>query len=271
MRWICTAATGPNRQLPKNSDSSGRKTAGALRYRHIRLLCGDELHPHGGALRIQTMEGIMSFFIRLLETTDVSRCQLEEVQKIQSMLNGRMTRDEYTAFMVDLYQIVLHFCPITETAIRLCPDELADVRLYLSQKIAVEAGHEKMILNDLAAFAVDEQLVAANRPSYPVQTMLAYNYYACEHIHPCCVIGMLYALELILSVYGSQWAAAVACGLQMPSENGFTFLDSRSAMDLNHVSELRALLQKIESPAVQQIIIDAIQMNFYLLITFLKG
>jgi pyrroloquinoline quinone (PQQ) biosynthesis protein C len=212
----------------------------------------------------------MSFFIRLLEMTDASRCQLEAVQKIQIMLNGRMTKEEYQLFLMDLYHIVLHFCPIMEVASKRCSDELLDVRMYLARKIADEAGHEKMILADLATFSVAEQSVISRLPSYPVQAMLAYNYYACEHIHPCCVVGMLYALELISSIYGGQLASAISAGLDRPMQNGFTYLESHSTMDLDHVAELRALLQKIDSLDMQQIIIDAIQMNFYLFTTFLK-
>ncbi|MGZ3159500.1 MAG: iron-containing redox enzyme family protein [Burkholderiaceae bacterium] len=217
------------------------------------------------------MKETMSFFIRLLETTDASRCQFEEVHKIQAMLNGRISEEEYTAFLMDLYHIVFHFCPIVELAASRCSHEFGEVREYLSRKIVEETGHEKLVLNDLASFSIDGQASVDKPPSYAVQSMLAYNYYACEHIHPCCVVGMLYALELISSVYGSQLAEAISHGLKLPLDAGFTFLDSHSAMDLAHMAELRALLQTIENPSVQQIIINAVEMNFYLFITFLKS
>jgi pyrroloquinoline quinone (PQQ) biosynthesis protein C len=212
----------------------------------------------------------MSFFIRLLETTDASRCELEQVQKIQAMLNGKMTVDEYKAFLQDMYYIVQHFCPIMKSAASRCSGELVIVRDYLERRIVQESGREENILKDLAVFSVNVQGVEVGVPTYPVQAMLAYNYYACEHIHPCCVVGMLYALELISSVYGGQLAAAISLGLNMTLPNGFTFLESHSAMELDHVAELRSLLQKIDDPSVQQIIINAIQMNFYLFIAFLK-
>ena len=226
---------------------------------------------HSVPPRNQSTEAIMSFFIQLLETTDASRRQLEQNQKIQAMLNGRVGKEEYCAFLKDLYHIVSHCCPIMGVAVNYCSDEHGYIRHYLSQKIAQEAGREKMILNDLKAFSINEQLINDDAPSYAVQAMLAYNYYACEHIHPCCVVGMLYSMELISSVYGSQLAAAISAGLSMPLENGFAFLDSHSALELDHMAELRALLQKIEAPKLQQIIIDAIKMNFYLFITILKS
>jgi pyrroloquinoline quinone (PQQ) biosynthesis protein C len=217
------------------------------------------------------MEESMSFFIRLLETTDASRRQLEEVPKIQAMLKGKISRDEYKAFLMELYHIVLNSRAVMEAAANHCSEEFIEVRHYLVQKIANQAGHGDMLLNDLNAFSITEQSVAGYAPSCAVQSMLAYNYYACEHIHPCCVVGMLYALELITSVYGSQLADAISIGFDMSLKKGFTFLDSQSAMNLDHLAELRALLQTIENPGVQKIIINAIQMNFYLFITFLKN
>jgi pyrroloquinoline quinone (PQQ) biosynthesis protein C len=213
----------------------------------------------------------MSFFIRLLETTDANRCELEGLQKIQDMLNGKMTKEEYKTFLMDLYHIVWHFCPIMAAAASRCPDEFVDVRYHLYHSIDEEKGHEKMVLDDLLVFGVDAETVKAAPVSHPVQALLAYNYYASERIHPCCVVGMLYALELISSVYSGQLATSISLGLDMQPPYGFSFLDSHSAMDLDHVAELRELLQTITDPAVQDIVINAIQMNFYLFIAFLES
>lgn len=212
----------------------------------------------------------MSFFIRLLEMTDANRCKLEGVQKIQDMLNGKMTRDEYKAFLMDLYHIVWHFCPTMAAAASRCPDQFKDVRYHLYHSIEEEKGHEDMVLADLEVFGVDADTVRASPPSYPVQAMLAYNYYTSERVHPCSVVGMLYALELVSSVYSGQLATSISLGLDMPLPQGFTFMDSHSAMDLDHVAELRELLRTIEDPQVQDIIINAIQMNFHLFIQFME-
>jgi pyrroloquinoline quinone (PQQ) biosynthesis protein C len=212
----------------------------------------------------------MSFFIRLLETTDARRVELEALPKIQEMLNGKMTREEYKTFLLDLYHIVWHFCPIMAAAASRCPDEFKEVRYHLYHNIDEEKGHEIMVLDDLKAFDVDPDMAKKSTPSHAVQAMIAFNYYTCERVHPCSVVGMLYALELISSVYSGQLAASISLGLDMPVTKGFTFLDSHSAMDLNHVAELRELLQTIRDPHVQDIIINAIQMNFYMFIQFMK-
>jgi len=101
--------------------------------------------------------------------------------------------------------------------------------------------------------------------------MIAYNYYVSERIHPCCVLGMLYVLEIISSVYGGQVAAAVSSGLGMPLSKGFSFLDSHAAMDLDYMAKLRELLQTIKDEEVQKLLINSIQANFYLFCQFLNN
>ena len=212
----------------------------------------------------------MSFFIRLLEATDTNRREMEAIPKVQSMLHGTMTRASYEAFLIDLYHVVWHFCPIMATAASRCPDEFLALRYHLYHNIEDEKGHENMVLDDLAVFDIGPDAVRGSAPSAPVQAMIAYNYHAAERVHPCCVLGMLYVLEIISSVYGGQVSGAISAGLNMPLPHGFSFLDSHASMDLDHMEKLRTLLQTIEDVGVQELVINAIQMNFYLFTQFLN-
>lgn len=149
----------------------------------------------------------MSFFIQIIEATDTSRRDMEALPKVHDMLNGRLSEDEYKSFLIDLYHIVWHFCPIMAAAASRCSDQFRDVRYHLYHNIDEEKGHENLVLNDLGHFRVDAESVRATAPSNSVQAMIAYNYHASERVHPCCVLGMLYVLEIISSVYGGQVAS----------------------------------------------------------------
>jgi pyrroloquinoline quinone (PQQ) biosynthesis protein C len=81
---------------------------------------------------------------------------------------------------------------------------------------------------------------------------------------------MLYVLEIISSVYGGQVASSIAGGLHKSLPDGFSFLESHAAMDLDHMAKLRALLQTIDDESVQNMVINAIHMNFYLFSQFLS-
>ena len=57
-------------------------------------------------------------------------------------------------------------------------------------------------------------------PSAPVQAMIAFNYYAAERVHPCSVLGMLYMLEVVSSVYGGRVSDSIARALGRDVDGG---------------------------------------------------
>ena len=62
----------------------------------------------------------MSFFITLIELTDSSRRELEDVPKVHSMIHKGLDIAEYRAFLHDLYHVVWHFCPVMAAAVARC-------------------------------------------------------------------------------------------------------------------------------------------------------
>ncbi len=206
----------------------------------------------------------MSFFIRLIEATDSSRRDLEAIPRVHAMINHGLKRDEYLAFLADLYHIVWHFCPIMASAASRCGDDLRQVRYQLYENVEEEKGHENWVENDIRAVGGDAEAVKRSLPSAPVQAMIGFNYHNSERIHPCSVLGMLYSLEVISSVYGGRVAAAIQKSLKMPGPEGFTFLESHASMDIDHMAKLKDLIKTIDDPRGQDAVVNATQVNFYL-------
>lgn len=207
----------------------------------------------------------MSFFITLVETTDATRREIESVPKVQSMIQHGLTVAEYRAFLHDIYHIVWHFCPLMAAAAARCDDRFRHVRYELYERIAEEKGHEAWVLEDIATVGGD---VAAARamepPSLPAQAMIGYNYYAVEHVHPCSVLGMLYTLEVISSVYGGRAADSIARALgREVSAGGFRFLSSHATMDVDHMASLNRLLKTIDDAGAQGAIVRSTQVNLH--------
>lgn len=205
----------------------------------------------------------MSFFITLVENSDSSRRAIETAPRVQSMIHKGLTLPEYRAFLRDLYHIVWHFCPIMAVAAARCDDGLKNIRYELYHRIEEEKGHEDWVLEDITAMGGDVNVRAA-APSAPVQAMIGYNYYAAERVHPCSVLGMLYVLEVIASVYGGKVAEAIARAIgRETGAGGFRFLSSHATMDAHHMAELNVLLKTIDDPAAQAAIIASTHVNFH--------
>lgn len=206
----------------------------------------------------------MSFFIRLIETTDASRRELEAVPRVHSMIHHGLRLDEYHRFLADLYHIVWHFCPIMGAATSRLTDAFRQVRYELYERIEEEKGHEIWVENDLRAVGADVEDAKTALPSPAAQAMIAYNYHAVDRVHPCAVLGMLYALEVIASVYGGRTADTIRRSLGRSGPEGFTFLESHATMDAEHMASLTELVKTIHDTAAQDAIINATQVNFYL-------
>ena len=206
----------------------------------------------------------MSFFITLIELTDANRRELELIPKVNSMIHHGLTADEYRAFLHDLYHIVWHFCPVMAASVARCDDRFRDVRYELYERIEEEKGHEAWVLEDIEAMGGDVQAAREVRPSAPAQAMIAFNYYAAEHVHPTSVLGMLYMLEVVSSVYGGRVAESIAHAVgRDASAGGFKFLTSHATMDVDHMAKLNRLVKTIEDKAAQDAIVNATRVNFH--------
>lgn len=205
-----------------------------------------------------------SFFITLVEMTDASRRELETIPKINSMIHHGLTLAEYRALLHDLYHIVRHFCPIMAVAASHCGEELREVRQELYERIEEEKGHEAWVLDDIEAMGGDVDGARANPPSAPIQAMIAFNYYGAERAHPCSVLGMLYMLEVVSSVYGGRVSDSIARALGRELDRGgFKFLSSHATMDVDHMAKLNRLVKTIADPAAQGAIVNSTQVNFF--------
>ena len=206
----------------------------------------------------------MSFFITLVEMTDASRRDLELIPKVHSMINHGLTLAEYRGFLHDLYHIVWHFCPVMSAAAARCDDRFRDVRYDLYERIEEEKGHDSWVLEDIEALGGDVRAARETPPSPPAQAMIAFNYYASDRVHPCSVLGMLYTLEVVSSVYGGRVSDSIARTLGRKVEDGgFKFLSSHATMDLDHMAKLNLLVKTIDDPGAQNAIVNATRVNFH--------
>lgn len=212
----------------------------------------------------------MSFANQLIELTDINCQDIEKIPQMRQMLAGDFSEAQYVNFMKDIYPIVLHFCPTMAAAAGRCAHRYDLVRIYLYDHIHEEKGHEKIVLEDLASFDIAPEIIIEGPVREPVQAMVAFNYYSSLMGNPCSVLGMIYVLEIISSVYAGKVAQAVSRSLGRHVSNGFVFLHSHSSVDMEHMAKLRHLFQTIQSPDIFSDLMKSVTMNFYLVSQIIK-
>jgi pyrroloquinoline quinone (PQQ) biosynthesis protein C len=74
---------------------------------------------------------------------------------------------------------------------------------------------------------------------------------------------MLYALEVIASVYGGPFASAIRESLLLDGDRGVSFIDSHATMDAQHMAELRLIINQISDDSALDAVLESVKVNFH--------
>jgi pyrroloquinoline quinone (PQQ) biosynthesis protein C len=207
------------------------------------------------------------FFAELVSRTDESRRSFETHPIVMEAVADGMTLQRYQALLLELYHVVWHFNPVSAAAAsRMGTPELETlqpIRHFLYEHMHEETGHELWVLNDLEAIGITRGDARAHAPSLATLSLVGYNYWCADRRHPCSVLGMLYALEVVASVYGGPFASAMRERLLLEGDAGVSFVDSHATMDAKHMAELREILNQVNDDAARAAVAESVRVNFH--------
>ncbi len=206
---------------------------------------------------------MLSYFAELVTRTDDDRRAFETNPVVVDAVAQGMPVERYRALLLELYHVVWHFNPVCAAAASRIDDRAQAIRHFLYEHMHEEKGHEDWVLNDLDAIGVAPEATRAHAPSPHTLALNGYNYWAADRRHPCSALGMLYALEVIASVYGGPFAAAIRESLLLEGDRGVSFIDSHATMDAQHMAELRKILNQLPDAAALDAVVEATRVNFH--------
>ena len=198
----------------------------------------------------------MNFFKRLQAETQAARAGLLSAPVIQRALAGKVSLPEYAAFLGQAYHHVRHTVPLLMATGARLPERHGWLRAAVAEYIEEEIGHEEWILNDLQACGYDKERVRASRPSIPTELMVAYAYDMIMRVNPLGFFGMVHVLEGTSISIAQSAADTMRESLALPKK-AFSYLYSHGALDLEHVQFFEDLVNRIEDPADQALIVHA--------------
>jgi pyrroloquinoline quinone (PQQ) biosynthesis protein C len=206
---------------------------------------------------------MLPFFTDLVMRTDEARRDFETNPVVLDAVAHGMTLERYRKLLLELYHVVWHFNPVCAGAASRVPDQHRQVRYFLYEHMHEESGHEQWVMNDLEALGVSPATTAAYLPSIDTLALCGFNHWAADRRHPCSVLGMLYALEVIASVYGGTFASAIRESLLLDGDRGVSFISSHATMDTEHMITLRQVLNTLADPAARDAVTEAALVNFH--------
>jgi pyrroloquinoline quinone (PQQ) biosynthesis protein C len=204
----------------------------------------------------------LPFFIDLVTRTDEARRAFEANSKVLDIVAHGLSIERYRRFLLELYHLVWHFNPVCAAAASRIGDTHKAVRYFLYEHMHEEKGHEDWVMNDLAAVDVAADAVHAHRPAPATLGFVGYNYWAADRRHPLSVLGMIYTLEVVASVYGGPMTTAIQDALLLEPDRGITFISSHAEMDTKHLEQLRLVLNGVHDDDAKNAIVESAGFNF---------
>ena len=206
---------------------------------------------------------MLSFFAELVMLSDEDRRGFETHAAVVDAVAHGMSVARYRALLLELYPVVWHFNPSCASAASRMEDDYTAVRMFLYEHMHEEAGHEQWVLNDLQAVGVTAETARAHRAAPHTLALVGYNHWAAERRHPCSVLGMMYTLEVIASVYGGPFASAIRESLLLEGDAGVSFIASHASLDAAHMVALRQVLNQVQGDEARAAVAESVRVNFH--------
>ena len=214
---------------------------------------------------------MLPFFAELVTATDDDRRTFETHPVVVDAVAKGMSVERYRALLLELYHVVWNFNPVCAAAASRMDDRFQAMRHFLYDHMHEESGHETWVLNDLEAVGVTPGDSRGHAPAVHTLTLNGYNYWAADRRHPCSVLGMLYTLEVIASVYGGPFASAIRESLLLDGDRGVSFIDSHATMDAQHMADLRKVLNLVTEATARAAIVESARVNFHQLTRIIEA
>ena len=206
---------------------------------------------------------MLPFFAELVTRTDEARRDFETHPVVLDAVGNGMSIERYRKLLLELYHVVWHFNPVCAAAASRIPDTHREVRYFLYEHMQEESGHEDWVMNDLEAVGVSPAAVRAHSPMLHTLALNGFNYWAADRRNPCSVLGMMYTLEVIASVYGGPFSSAVRESLLLDGDRGISFISSHATMDTEHMVHLRTILNTVHDDVTRDAVTESAMLNFH--------
>lgn len=205
----------------------------------------------------------MTFFQELQQATQQEREYLLSAPIIQRCFAGDFSKDDYIAFLKQAYHHVKHTVPLLMSTGSRLPQNKEWLREAVAEYIEEELGHQKWIINDLAACGVNRASAENSQPSMATEIMVSYAYDSINRVNPLCFFGMVFVLEGTSIHLADQAAGMIAEKLSLPAK-AFSYLKSHGALDQEHIVFFENLMNQITHPEEKALIIHSAKMFFML-------
>lgn len=212
----------------------------------------------------------MDFYQQLQQATAGERAALHSIPLVTAALAGQVERRHYLSFLTRAYHHVKHTVPLLMACGARLPDQQEWLRSAVAHYIEEELGHHDWILNDIDAAGGDAAAIRASQPDFDTDLMVGYAYDTVMRRNPIGFFGMVYVLEGTSVSLASNAATVLQAALDLPP-SALTYLSSHGALDVEHIGDFEHLVNRLETPADREAVVNNAQTFFRLYGNVLRG
>ncbi len=205
----------------------------------------------------------MTFYERLQREVEVDRKYLMSAPIITACLAGKISLNDYVAFLNQAYHHVKHTTPLLMATGARLPESKEWLREAVAEYIEEELGHQEWILNDIEVCGFDKEKARNSKPNLSTELMVSYAYDTVNRINPLGFFGMVNVLEGTSIKIADIAAKKIQKELGLPA-NAFSYLRSHGELDQDHIKFYEGLMNKIEAVEEQDQIIHSAKAFYYL-------
>jgi pyrroloquinoline quinone (PQQ) biosynthesis protein C len=166
---------------------------------------------------------------------------------LEDVALGRFDAATYIRFLTNAYHHVKHTVPLMMACGARLPDRSNWMRTYLKEYIDEEIGHERWILDDIAACGADASAIEQGESPFAVELLVSYVYDFINRRNPVGLLGMVHVLEGTSTRLATEIARLVQEKLGLP-DDAFRYLRSHGALDAEHVEFFERFVDELRDP-----------------------
>ena len=204
----------------------------------------------------------MTFFEQLVAKTEAQRQYLLSAPIISEALAGKVSIDQYVAFLTQAYHHVKHMCrylwPVVHASLNTRSGYETRSPNTLRKSWGTKNGYSMILL--LAALIKSKP---GPKSAMATELMVSYAYDTIARNNPLGFFGMVHVLEGTSIALADSAASEIKTSLALP-QKAFTYLTSHGALDQEHVKFFQGLMNRITDADDQHAIIHAAQRFYHL-------
>ena len=177
--------------------------------------------------------------LRTLQAQVIGRLMSTPI--VKDLAQGRVTTEQYTAYMSDVYSYALHSSRVIALAGARLVLSHPELSRYLFRHAEEELGNDKWAESDLADLGLSSAEIRNILPSSPCIRMIGFEYYYAAHANPVGLFGWMFVLETL----GGKSATGISKSIDQSLElggKGTYFLRGHGDADAQHSEDLCSVI-----------------------------